>query len=206
VRIDGLEVRDLSAFHVMFDRLRISFSEPSINSQGTVAFSGGPDTFTTGIFAGNGDALAVLIGAGGPLGFFGQPSINDSGTVAFEAFARGRGVFTGPDPVADKVIAFGDTLLGSTVSDVRLSPRGLNNSGEIAFYAELADGTQGIFRATPVPEPGSPLLLGRVLAGLVAWRPRKKRSVAFQPSGDFLAPRKNYRCPVRRGSRRSASV
>jgi hypothetical protein len=149
------------------------FSDPSINSQGTVAFSGGPDSFTTGVFAGDGGALAVLVGANGPLSFFGQPSINDSGAVAFEAFFDGRGIYLGPDPLADKVVAFGDPLLGSTVFDVRLSSSGLNNSGQIAFYAELADGTQGIFRATPVPEPGGTLLLGSVLAGLLAWRARR---------------------------------
>ena len=36
---------------------------------------------------------------------------------------------------------------------------GLNDNGQIAFYASLSDGTGGVFIATPVPEPSTLVLL-----------------------------------------------
>ena len=53
----------------------------------------------------------------------------------------------------DRVIATGDPLLGSVLEQLYFSRTGLNNSGQIAFYATLTDGTQGIYVATPVSEP-----------------------------------------------------
>ncbi len=55
---------------------------------------------------------------------------------------------------ADKIIATGDSLFGSTVTALGgFSPRGLNNFDQVVFYSQLADGRTGIFRAEPVPEP-----------------------------------------------------
>jgi hypothetical protein len=72
--------------------------------------------------------------------------------VAFAATlsAGGGGVFTGGDPAADKVIATGDELDGATVTEVHLFRQGLNDNGQVAFFARLDDGTSGIFRADPV--------------------------------------------------------
>jgi hypothetical protein len=83
----------------------------------------------------------------------------------------GSGIFTGADPITDKVIALGDTLFGATVVSLDFSTKGLNNSGQLAFLATFEDGTSGIFRANPesisepksVPEPASGL--GLLLGG-----------------------------------------
>lgn len=80
-------------------------------------------------------------------------SVNDEGVVAFwGSSAGGPGIFTGPDPEKDKVIAAGDALFGSTVSLVAFGWEGLNNAGQVAFYARLADGTVGIYRADPMAD------------------------------------------------------
>jgi hypothetical protein len=58
--------------------------------------------------------------------------------------------------VSDKVIGTGDNLFESTVTSISFGNHGLNNLGQLAFYAQLANGTSGIFRADPVsdtPEP-----------------------------------------------------
>ncbi len=151
-----------------------SYSGPiSINQAGTIAIravspAGHTDIFT---FSSSGRPLTTVVSGGfsfapGILTILDTPSINDNGTVAFSALLRGgsgEGIFIGPDPEADRVIATGDSLFGSTVSNFRLfdeqdigfSTRGLNNRGQIAFYAQLADGTSGIFRADPIAVPES---------------------------------------------------
>jgi hypothetical protein len=79
------------------------------------------------------------------------------------------GIFTGADPIADKVIAIGDTLFGSRVTSLSFSNKGLNNSGQLAFVAGLENGISGVFRADPqppvqsVPEPSS--VLGLLAVG-----------------------------------------
>jgi hypothetical protein len=89
------------------------------------------------------------------------PAINSLGTVAFYTTLKPgpplppgsgvyAGIFTGPDPVADKVIAVGDPLFGSTVADVQFY-RGMNDAGQIAFYAGIVGGPSGIFLAEPAP-------------------------------------------------------
>jgi hypothetical protein len=138
-------------------------SAPSLNSRGEVGFIGV-----------NGGALSILVSdgtrtrivadtngpiadfAGSDFGFIGNHpevgvSLNDRGKVAFMAFLYDGdvGIFTGPDVVKDKVIATGDLLTGSSVSDVLMSRQGLNNNGQIAFQVTLADGRMVIVRAEP---------------------------------------------------------
>lgn len=64
---------------------------------------------------------------------FARVDINDAGEVAFEAAANGAyGVFTGPSPLTDKVLATGDVRDNQLFSVVRLGA--LNNAGEIAIW------------------------------------------------------------------------
>jgi hypothetical protein len=72
-------------------------------------------------------------------------------TIVLSTAADNEGIFTGSDSIADNVIARGDLFLGSTVIDGSVFRNGLNASGQLAFFAELEDGRQGIFRADPVP-------------------------------------------------------
>lgn len=114
-------------------------------------------------------------------------ALNDAGTVAFRVVAIGLdGVFTGADPVADKVLAVGDPLCNSSVRDLRFQRFGLNNAGELALRVTLDDNRQLIVRAEPgpaatgacittVPEPSAVLaplaaLLGIAVARRVARR------------------------------------
>lgn len=159
------------------------FSSPVINDVGSVAFNAGLDAGGSGIFTGNGEEISTIADTSGAYSaFLSDAALNELGQVAFSASLDdgGSGIFTGADPLTDKVIAVGDTLGNSTVTELYIAHQGLNDSGQIAFRAELADGTQGIFRADlrAVPEPGeslvSVLTLGIIL--ILGWRWRQKHS------------------------------
>jgi len=131
----------------------------SLNNRGEVAFYTRDSTASYwSIHVGNGEALtevANTIFGTSPFSEFGSygAAINDAGTVAFLARRWGTfdlGIFAGPDPVADKVILQGEPLLGSTVSSLVFGRFGLNNAGQIAFYASLADGNRVYVRADPI--------------------------------------------------------
>jgi len=116
-------------------------------------------------------------------------ALNDVGSVAFMAITHDLhgGIFVGPDPIRDKLIVNGDSLDGSTVNRVWFTRGGLNDLGQIAFNAELADGRVAVFRATPaelvvIPEPLTAVsaLIGAVALALmsktVARRTRRFRN------------------------------
>jgi hypothetical protein len=144
----------------------VSVQEPVFNDSGTAAFVRSffdetAQQFVDEIVTGNGGPLTVVADTRGAFSVFGfrPPSLNNAGDVAFHATLDGSstsGIFVGPDPVADRVIATGDSLDGSTVQNLTFCEEGLNDSGQLAFIAQLEDPTtpegfrMAVFRATPV--------------------------------------------------------
>jgi hypothetical protein len=146
-----------------------------VNDRGDVVFGGG-EVFFNGTetvrdinairqFNNATGELTTIANTSGVFSQFGNFAINNSGSVAFIASLDegGEGIFQIADSELHEVITTGDALNGSTVTDLSFFREGFNNNGQIAFFAELADGTQGIFRAerntppTSVPEPASAL-------------------------------------------------
>jgi hypothetical protein len=140
--------------------------KPVLNDSGTAAFYRSFSDQTTGEFVeevvtGNGGPLTTVADTRGDFGSFGfrPPSLNDDGDVAFHATLDDfvtSGIFVGPDPGADRVIATGDTLDGATVQGLTFCEEGLGDSGHLAFIAQLedADSPEGfrmaVFLATPL--------------------------------------------------------
>jgi len=166
-----------------------AFYGNAINNLGTVAFSAGLKDNSKGIFTSNDGQLNEIVDTSGPFKQFNFPSqpnstlsINDEGMVAFtaELDAGGMGIFTGPESVADRVIGTGDLLDDSTVTNLILSSRALNNSGQVVFVATLTDanGTtrEAVFRAEPVPDPSNVALFGMATLVMVGsgWLSRKQ--------------------------------
>jgi hypothetical protein len=59
------------------------------------------------------------------------------------------GLFDGPDPDADGILAIGDPLLDTAVEDFAANPVSVNAHGQVAIRGSLADGRQVILRADP---------------------------------------------------------
>lgn len=161
--------------------LKVFGSRPALSNTGTVAFVAGlvdQDTGAYGIYSGSGGALTTIADLSGPFSYFdlyfGQPSINGTGTVAFTAGldAGGYGLFTGNGVTTNEIIGTGDALFGSTVTSVGISTTAFNDSGQLAFYYQLANGIDGIALATPTPEPSTTMLL--VSSALLALRRRRR--------------------------------
>ena len=141
--------------------------EPVLNDSGTAAFQrslfdDAAQQFVEEIATGSGGPLTTVADTRGGFAFFGfrPPSLNNVGEVAFHAtlddFST-SGIFVGPDPATDRVIATGDTLDGATVQNLTFCEEGLNDSGDLAFIAQLEDAGSpsgfrtAVFRATLEP-------------------------------------------------------
>ncbi|MEQ9481163.1 DUF7453 family protein [Coleofasciculus sp. F4-SAH-05] len=128
-----------------------SFGALSLNDADTLAFSAFLDDESSGIFTSSNGSFTTIADTSGAFSSFSSPAINNNGAVAFRSrLDTGEdGIFTGSDPIADKVIAIGDPLFGSTITSLGFSNKGFNDAGQIAFSAQLADGSTGVFRADP---------------------------------------------------------
>lgn len=112
------------------------------NDSGGIAFNASLDTGVQGIFTGPDPALHAVATDAGPyqnLSFYND--INSSGRVVFVAHIDGtarQGIFDGPDPVANALVTNdGPYFYFDAVA--------LNDSGMIAFMADLDEGGGGIF-------------------------------------------------------------
>lgn len=140
-----------------------------ISDSGAVAFEAMTAGGATGVYLatpnGSGFDITTVADSDGPYNSFDFNaltglSINANDQVAFRAHLDGSGIagiFTGPDPVAHKVIAVGDTLDGKTVESVTFGRFALNDDGEVAFFVTFtgaSGGGGGVYRATPVQDFG----------------------------------------------------
>jgi hypothetical protein len=130
-------------------------SRIAISEGGLVAYRAGRFSAPTdAVYSGSGALSATPVAANtGPFSDFEfEAALSDAG-VAFRAnLDEGpKGIFTGGDPVADKVIQIGDALFGDTVGGFpfEFSRFAINDKGQIAFVV-LNAGQQVVVRADPL--------------------------------------------------------
>lgn len=132
---------------------------PSVNNAGTVAFFGRLDiggvSGTPGVYTTDGSTVTLVgttVSSGSGVENF---SINSSGSVLYRKNIGANlvGLYVGrpgaAGPIQQKVIEFGDALDGSTFSGGFIWAESLNDLGQVAFEASLADGRRGVYVATP---------------------------------------------------------
>jgi arylsulfate sulfotransferase len=150
-----------------------SFLGSEINDAGTVGIIA---NLTVGgqaiVIKKDGMPLTTFVDTSGPYSHVaeGKLSISNLEGAVFGAdlAAGGLGIFNGPDRVADKILATGDEVFGSTVVGFPtnyMNPRALNNVGQIVFRVSLADGRTVLVRADPgtvslTPSEASPQFVG----------------------------------------------
>jgi hypothetical protein len=124
---------------------------PSVDDRGTVVFAATLRSGGAGIFTVAQARITPIVDTNGPFEACRGALITRAGAVVSVARPRGGslGLFAGPDPEADRILAVGDPLLGSTVAEFAANPVSVNATGQVAVRARLADGRQLILRADP---------------------------------------------------------
>jgi hypothetical protein len=132
----------------MFETLALF---PSVNDLGTVTFAATLRGHGAAIVTVHNGRLTIVDTEGAFEAFRGALS-GGAGAVVRIATPRdgSLGLFSGPDPARDKILAIGDPLFGSTVADLASNPVSVNATGQVAIRVSLTDGRQLILRADPV--------------------------------------------------------
>jgi hypothetical protein len=131
---------------------------PFASGTGTVAFCAHLRSGGSGVFTATSGEIATVVDSSGPFESFRGVLLDDKGGLIFYATPRGGelGVFTGPDPVGDRLLSVGSPLFGSAVVDFALNPVSINDAGQVAIRVALEDERQMILRADPVGRAPSP--------------------------------------------------
>lgn len=136
---------------------------PTIDDHGTVVFNGVRRGGRPGLFAARDGRIMPLDVEGGPLAVA-RPGISPPSLEAFEhvraalVSADGHlllaatpvggtlGLFRGLDPVRDRLLAIGASLLKSTVVDFTLNAVSVGRGGAVIVRTTLSDGREAIVR------------------------------------------------------------
>jgi hypothetical protein len=117
------------------------------SSAGVLAFAATTPDGTDGVWTLRGDELVPADGGAAFASVRGALLAGD--TLVRIATPRGGalGLFGGPDPEADRILAIGDAALGSVVEDLAANAVSVDPAGYLALRISLADGRGAIVRA-----------------------------------------------------------
>jgi hypothetical protein len=124
---------------------------PSADDRGSVAFAATLRGGDQAIVTVDEDGTMRIVDTGGAFESYRGALITGGGTVVRIAtpWDGSLGLFAGPDPEADRILAVGDPLLGSTVEEFAANPVSVNAAGQVAIRATLEDSRELIVRADP---------------------------------------------------------
>lgn len=153
---------------------------PALTDTGFVAFAAERDIGGEAIYLSvSGGTPTEVVNTNGAFSDFFGVGLNASGLLVFGAILDGENQFRlfvkQPGEPPQQLIGRGDALDGSVVTGVGFGFPLVNDSGQIAFLAGLEDGRQGIYVASPVPEPSGLLVVGALMLMAV----RRRRAERF---------------------------
>lgn len=164
-----------------FDEIEVARDQPGdvflIGSRGGVR----------GVFSSLVESAPAIADNTGPFADFSGLSVNDDGDLAFlaEFDGGGSGIYTGGDPIADKVLQVGDVIDGRTVVDLGLrSGDAVNNDGDIVFDA-LLSGSPDPYRVM-IAAPRDQLFLRKDLFAQLSTA--SDFTAAFSSTSSLVAP------------------
>lgn len=160
---DGKTTTEIANSYGEFDL----FSSPDINDEEEIAFLVQRDNGSRGIYLDSYGETELLVDDSGQFSLFNsQPALNNNGEVAFyaELDDGSAGIYVASEIGSELIVSVGDEINDSTVKDLIIVQDGLNDFGQVAFQAELEDGSFAIFRADPIstPSDGNDRLYGDV--------------------------------------------
>lgn len=138
----------------------------------SIVFRGAGDT-TIGVYAGSSGNLSVVAdsataipGGVGAFSGFGASVAQSGGAVTFTGSGAGQfGIYSTLGGELAAVIDQSVLLDGKALDSLAAGSHGFDGN-QIAFLARFTDGSEAIYLATAVPEPGTLALLGAGLFGL----------------------------------------
>jgi hypothetical protein len=103
------------------------------------------------VFIAAGNATRAIVESANGFESFRGALINNRGSIVFYAIPMGGelGIFIGPDPVRDCLLAIGAPLFESVIAEFALNPVSINDAGQLAIRIRLADQRQFIVRVDP---------------------------------------------------------
>ena len=122
------------------------------------------------------DASTPIPEGTGTFSFFSGWALDENKKAFTGEGADGQqGIYLILDDTLYKVIDLTDTLDGKQIALLDTGTGSLSGTS-ITFFARFADGSEGIYLASPVPIPGALPLLGSALAGFgfMGWRRRER--------------------------------
>lgn len=147
---DGQTTKNIMSDPASFANGR--YHDASINNLGRVIYRTGLNTWanSAAILSSTDRRTSIISGNTPPFHSVSRsPAINNDGEVAFVAEkGYNYGIYTGHS-LQDRVIGVGDSLFGAKVTDIFIDRESLNDNCQIAFWASLDSGMEGIFRADP---------------------------------------------------------
>ena len=125
---------------------------PFLSEAGTVAYWAARRDGSSGVFLSrSGRTIAAASSEDGFESFRAVLlSKNDRPMLCATPVGGTLGIYSGPDPSRDCVLALGAKFLGSTVADFALNPVSINEAGQCVIRVQLSDSRQFIVRADPL--------------------------------------------------------
>jgi hypothetical protein len=141
---------ELEAVVVTGDRFEALGRFPAVDARGTIVFAATETSGRDVVATVDGDAVTIVDEQGAFGSFRGALPLGADGVVLLATPLGGSlGLFSGPDPVRDRIVAIGDPLLGSVVSDLAANPVSSSAAGHLAVRVALIDGRETVLRVDP---------------------------------------------------------